>query len=704
MIVHLLRRLALRICIVALLVAGVIAFAADGRGSVRPAAADPSYGNIKFNPTSQVVLENHIFNVPVQMTTCTDIAVNTKGTATAAAASTLTDTTKSWTVNQWQNYTVILTQGTGAPQQRTITSNTANTITVSVAWTLPAPVAGTKYEIVALSGLATSSGTSTTLVDATKSWTTNQWAGTDVVLQSGVNSPQQRTILSNTGNTLTVDEPWGNIQQFGSATSATTTTLTDAGSTWTNNMFAGMQLELTGPNGAQIRTITSNTADTLTVPAWTTVQSTANATGGSSTTLVDTGKSWTPNAFVNKTTQITGGPMGAVSRTITANTSNTITISGVWPVSDAGGASGGGTNTLTDIAKAWTTNAFAGFTIELVGGTGAGQSRTVSSNTATVITVSSNWTTQPDNSTSYQVLRAPGAGTTYIVHDGPAEGTGYQIRSLASPAAGTGYQILKLKCHAGGYGMTINFNPAEFTVVSDTRYATGATSTTLTDSTKTWKVNQWTGTQVKITGGPGFGQVRTVVSNTATTLTITPIWNSIPSMPANGSGYVLGGITDGGWLSTTGRTLICPTPAAYGSGTATLACVTFGPLPQGPTGAGPLVNLTLQAGAHAGNVLQTFTLTSTEVLQVDGTVSPADVFTGKRRVILCPDSAPPLAPDGILNPGDQAVMSQAVNAGATANPPHPLYSTKKDPNEDGVVNPGDQAILASVIGKRCVQP
>jgi hypothetical protein len=700
-----LARTTVRVFVVALIaVAGLALFAVDGRQHARPAAADPAYGNVKFNPTSQVVLENYIFNVPVRMTTCTDIAQNVKGTISSATTTTLTDTTKSWTTNQWAKYALIITQGAGSPQQRTIVSNTANTLTVSSAFAAPTPGAGTKYEIVALSGQATS-GTSTTMVDTTKSWTTNQYANADVVLLSGTNSPQQRKVVSNTSNTLTVDEPWGNIQQFGTATGATASTLVDSGSGWIANQFAGMHLELTGAGGSQIRTVASNTTDTLTVSSpWATAQATANPTGGTSTTLVDTSKAWTPNAFVNKTVEITGGPLGLLTRTITANTSNTLTISGTWPVSEAGGSNSGTSNTITDLVKTWTANQWTGFTIELTGGTGAGQSRTVASNTATVITVTSAWATIPDGSTSYQVLRTPAATTSYIVRDGPAQGTTYQVRGLAAPAAGTGYQLLNLKCHTGGYGLTINYPSSKFTVVSDSGFADAAGTNTLTENGKTWKVNQWAGTQVKIVGGGGFGQIRQVVSNTANTLTVTPAWSTTPSAPKENSGYALGGLTDGGWISSTGRAYTCPIPATYGTGTAEIACVSFSPLPQGPTSAGSLVNLTLQAGSHQGNVLQSFSLTNAEVLQVDGTVIPADVFVGSRRVILCPDSAPPLSPDGVVNVGDQAVTSQAVLAHATANPPSPLYSTKKDPNEDGVVNPGDQAIVANVLNKKCVQP
>ena len=146
MIVHHLTRIALRVFIVALIAtAGVALFAADSRQHTTPAAADPAYGNIKLNPTFKTVIENDIINIPMQFTTCTDVAQNVKGTVTSAASTTLTDTSKAWTTNQWARYALILTQGTGAPQQRTITSNTANTLTVSSAFTAPIPVAGWKY-------------------------------------------------------------------------------------------------------------------------------------------------------------------------------------------------------------------------------------------------------------------------------------------------------------------------------------------------------------------------------------------------------------------------------------------------------------------------------------------------------------------------------------------------------------------------------
>lgn len=61
--------------------------------------------------------------------------VYVSGTATAGAATTLTDSTKSFTVNGIANYQIRITAGTGVGQVRNIASNTATVITVSAAWT-----------------------------------------------------------------------------------------------------------------------------------------------------------------------------------------------------------------------------------------------------------------------------------------------------------------------------------------------------------------------------------------------------------------------------------------------------------------------------------------------------------------------------------------------------------------------------------------
>lgn len=67
-------------------------------------------------------------------------------TATAGAATTLTDSAKNWPVNGWANSQVRIISGTGAGQIRSIASNTANVLTVSTAWTVN-PDATSVYRI-----------------------------------------------------------------------------------------------------------------------------------------------------------------------------------------------------------------------------------------------------------------------------------------------------------------------------------------------------------------------------------------------------------------------------------------------------------------------------------------------------------------------------------------------------------------------------
>lgn len=67
------------------------------------------------------------------------------GTATSGTATTLTQTGKAWTASQWINSQVRITGGTGAGQIRTITANTADTLTVAT-WTIT-PDATSVYAI-----------------------------------------------------------------------------------------------------------------------------------------------------------------------------------------------------------------------------------------------------------------------------------------------------------------------------------------------------------------------------------------------------------------------------------------------------------------------------------------------------------------------------------------------------------------------------
>jgi hypothetical protein len=71
-----------------------------------------------------------------------------------------------------------------------------------------------------------------------------------------------------------------------------------------------------------------------------------------------------------------------------------------------GTASAGGASTVTDDTASWVINRFAGGTIELVHGTGSPESKTIISNTNTIITISGTWSVSPAAGTVYHITQA----------------------------------------------------------------------------------------------------------------------------------------------------------------------------------------------------------------------------------------------------------------------------------------------------------
>lgn len=171
---------------------------------------------------------------------------------------------------------------------------------------------------------------------------------------------------------------------------------------------------LAGPNAGETKVIASNTIGANSVITFT-------AASGAAFSASTVYRLLTPNWFV-----LGGGTLAAGSfkrYDLATNTWVTLANTGLpasigtdarlistpsWNLNDyksfaTGTATAGGATTLTNGAKAWATNQWANSQVRITGGTGAGQIRTIASNTGTVLTVSAAWTTNPDATSTYSI-------------------------------------------------------------------------------------------------------------------------------------------------------------------------------------------------------------------------------------------------------------------------------------------------------------
>lgn len=216
------------------------------------------------------------------------------------------------------------------------------------------------------------------------------------------------------------------------------------------------------------------------------------------------------------------------------------------PYGPAGTASAGSSSTLSTVT---TLNAdLAGMKVRITAGAGAGQERTILANTIganSVLTVSSAWSIVPDATSQYlllsgrfYILGATGAAVVWKYYDYATNA--WVIRSVASgPAAGWAVEGNAVAT-SGSLGSPIA-----------TGTATAGGASTLTNSGKSWTVNQWANSQVRITNGTGAGQVRTVNSNTSTALTVSAVWATNPDATSD---YVIEGNDD--WILVTGSSAV----------------------------------------------------------------------------------------------------------------------------------------------------
>lgn len=204
----------------------------------------------------------------------------------------------------------------------------------------------------------------TTITDPTANWDTNEHAGRLVATFAAgtAGAVAWMRIASNTSNTLTLTAATSNVtagnryiiqdcapfgrdsqyrnanqQPYGYATAGTTTTLTDNTKAWVPGVWVNYKVRVIAGTGlGNEMTITANDATTLTYSAQTFTPDTTTryeimdtfgvATGGSTTTVVDSTKNWIVNQWSGKRVRLLSSTGSMQEYTITSNTANTLTF------------------------------------------------------------------------------------------------------------------------------------------------------------------------------------------------------------------------------------------------------------------------------------------------------------------------------------------------------------------------------------------
>ena len=100
-----------------------------------PFDVDPITGGT-FIRTAYNTARTEVLDTALNINATVTFTFKGDGYLTAASSTVLTDSSASWTSNEWQGNTVFIVSGTGAGAYAKIASNTANTLTLSTALSL----------------------------------------------------------------------------------------------------------------------------------------------------------------------------------------------------------------------------------------------------------------------------------------------------------------------------------------------------------------------------------------------------------------------------------------------------------------------------------------------------------------------------------------------------------------------------------------
>lgn len=200
-----------------------------------------------------------------------------------------------------------------------------------------------------------------------------------------------------------------------------------------------------------------------------------------------------------------------------------------------------------------TPNEHVGRRVVIAEGTGAGQVRLISSNTTTTLVVATLWTTTPDESSVFRVVEeADGASTAAAVS---GDGRFIAFESTATNLApGDSNSVSDIFVHDRDTGETFRVS---LVLELGNQTADRVAPDSIGNSSLSMIPDEHVGRLVEIVQGSGAGQVRLIVSNTDTTLTVDRAWDTLPdntsvfhiSSEANGASFAPAISSDGRYIA-----------------------------------------------------------------------------------------------------------------------------------------------------------
>ena len=484
-------------------------------------------------------------------------AAYVSSTATAGTVRTLTDSTLTLTTDQYRNYQIRTTGGTGAGQRRRIVSNRANTFEVDSKWDTT-PDATTTYEVWPDTDLIHFVGSGQAM-HLTYDVECDQWCTGPHFDHGMVNSAS----ITKTGElplaiSTAVDNGTGSVS---------TVAVNAAGSGYAvgdviqiSGGGVNCRLYVTGcttAGGVTSVSFKNNGSGyaTSTGTATTTISGSGSACTINVTAIARTGLlTTTINHFlkVGDTVTIAGSAVAGWNGTYTVLSADTLTTLTVASTATASMTftSTVSTSLIVDPTRNWDVNEHTGkflFVLQGASLTSASQIRRITSNTATTITIPAyTGTTVVSGQARYIIIDPASYGRDrrfwaddQLAYGYPTSGTttsivdtnknwirGTWVNHVVRITAGTGLGS-ELTITANNNN-TLTFSAAAFTPDTTTRYeimdtfgtATSGALSTINDTTKNWVTNQWVGKRVRIIGGTAAGGEAGATGNTATQLTV----------------------------------------------------------------------------------------------------------------------------------------------------------------------------------------